>query len=144
MEQTVVVSLLQAAQIGKGLLHGRDTQLFTQDIKHSQLCRSRLIFSNELLELLLIPHVNLLNSSHTPASQQQTQKLIEGIGNRKDILADFIGRINGKNHLALSPDSAVVDAIYTGPADKMRSNGGAKVFIFITSLLKLDGREVDL
>ena len=36
-----------------------------------------------------------------------------------------------------------MNAIHTSSADKMRSNGGAKVFIFIAGLLELDGRKVD-
>ena len=143
VEHSVVVSLLQAAQIGKGLRHGCDAQLVPQDIEHGQLRRDGLIFRYKLLELLFIPHMSLLDGRHTPTGQQQTQKLIEAIGNRKDILADLIGGIDGKDHLALSPDCAVVDAVHTGPADNAGADRSTEVFVAVTGLLELDGGKVN-
>ena len=137
IDQSIIVKfLLKLVHIGEGIFHGCQLVLLLNCIQTSlHFFRGRICFK-ELFKYFPVHEPALLNGSRIVAGQNQSEEIFKISGNRMDIVAGVIGRIDRKNEFTKALDGTEMDAVHTGPADDLRADRRAEIAALLFATLQ--------
>ena len=124
----VVIGLLEAVQVLKGVLHRFQTAFLTDSIQR----RGIEVFAvpdlfDLFCELFFIPHPCLLDDVHIQIRQQEPKKIGEIPGNGMHIVTRQIHGADREDGFAQRTYCAVMDAVHSGATDDLCAFGCAEI-----------------